>query len=119
MLQRSPSTLLVPSLAISRPHSFVAYVVSDPGVDTLGPRLRPYFSEKTVYWLVRWRFVFFTWVVYAMARRWPEWTRKRLLRHVQKQLPAHVDISHFAPKYNPWDERCVSLSLASLRLFLC
>jgi cation diffusion facilitator CzcD-associated flavoprotein CzcO len=36
--------------------------------------------------------------------------RRFMLRHVRKQIGADVDMTHFTPRYNPWDERLCAVS---------
>lgn len=88
MLQRSPS-----------------YVMTVPGYDKVAAALGYVLPANWVYGLARWRNLRLQQGIYKAARRWPRQVRSWLLSHVQKQLGREVDMQHFTPKYNPWDER--------------
>ncbi|MFC3679770.1 flavin-containing monooxygenase [Bacterioplanoides pacificum] len=88
MLQRSPS-----------------YVITVPQQDTMVAALRKLLPEKWAYRLIRGRNVSITLAIYRFCQRFPNAARKFLQWTVKKQLPADFDMSHFTPKYNPWDER--------------
>jgi len=88
MLQRSPS-----------------YVVSVPGKDRLTNRLRKYLPERVVYTIARARKVLLGMGVYKLARAYPERMRALLLKHVAAEVGDAVDMKHFTPKYDVWDER--------------
>ena len=46
--------------------------------------------------------------IYALAQKKPKLLRTLLLKSIQFQLKGKVDMKHFTPKYNPWDQRlCV------------
>jgi cation diffusion facilitator CzcD-associated flavoprotein CzcO len=92
MLQRSPS-----------------YVVPRPRRDPLAVALRR-LPARQRYWLVRWKNVLVTQAFYELCRRWPG-AGKRIIRSmVARQLPDGPDVdTHFAPRYDPWDQRlCVA-----------
>ncbi|WP_350562345.1 NAD(P)/FAD-dependent oxidoreductase [Psychrobacter sp. CAL346-MNA-CIBAN-0220] len=92
MLQRSPT-----------------YVASVPGddhaLDWLSGKFSP-LSKRHAYTLLRVRNVLFQQGVYQAATHAPK-VMKAFLRHgVKKELKGSgVDIAHFMPAYNPWDER--------------
>ena len=88
MLQRSPS-----------------YVMTVPGYDKLAAALGYVLPSSWVYGFARWRNLRLQQGIYKAARRWPRQVRSWLLNHVQKQVGREVDMQHFTPKYNPWDER--------------
>ena len=91
MLQRSPT-----------------YMLSLPEKDTGLNTLRRYLPDKWVYRLARLRNVSLALGMYNFSRRFPDTTRKYLLKQVKEQLRPGFDMKHFTPKYNPWDERlCV------------
>jgi monooxygenase len=93
MLQRSPS-----------------YVVTAPAQDG-GAR---WFQERLPAGLgaslARWRSILLGAWFYRLARRRPEATRKGILAAARYELGPDYDVeTHFAPRYNPWDERlCVA-----------
>ncbi len=88
MLQRSPT-----------------YVASVPLEDKLSNRMRRYLPEKVVYRLARTRNVAFSLGFYRLAKARPKAIRRLLLNHVKDRLGPNVDMQHWTPKYNPWDER--------------
>lgn len=89
MLQRSPT-----------------YVVSAPGQDKMAQALRKRLPELWVYWICRWRNVGLGTVMWQIARRFPNFMKKGLLKKVRERLGPDYDVdTHFTPKYNPWDQR--------------
>ncbi len=65
--------------------------------------------EKPAAELARWKSNLLAMAFYTYSRRWPGAARRLLLRQVQEQLGLDYDVeTHFAPRYNPWDQRlCV------------
>jgi monooxygenase len=91
MLQRSPT-----------------YIASLPAVDAVANSLRKHLPLSLAYRLTRWKNVVLQLIYFNLARAFPQRTRKRLLGLIQEQLGPEYDLSHFTPRYNPWDERlCV------------
>ncbi len=88
MLQRSPS-----------------YIFSVPGLDTISKVLNYFLPEKFVYSMARSRNIFIQRSLYKACKRWPNAMRKFLLNGVRKAVGPDFDMSHFTPKYMPWDER--------------
>ncbi len=88
MLQRSPG-----------------YVISVPEKDLISNKLREYLPEKLVYSMARVRNVLLSMGIYNFARRYPKQARRLLMGRVSKQLEGSVDLQHFSPSYNVWDER--------------
>ncbi|MGU7778914.1 flavin-containing monooxygenase [Burkholderia sp. PU8-34] len=88
MLQRSPS-----------------YIFSVPAYDKLSAALDRVLPTRWVYGIARWRNIRLQRFLYKAAKRWPRRIRSWLLSHVEKQLGGGVDMRHFTPNYNPWDER--------------
>jgi len=88
MLQRSPS-----------------YIVARPAEDFIANFLRRYISESASYRITRWKNIllgrFFNW----RARAKPQSTARLLLKWAKKRLPEGFDMSHFTPRYKPWDQR--------------
>ncbi len=92
MLQRSPT-----------------YVASVPGedfaLDWLSGRFSP-LSKKQAYTLLRTRNVLMQQGVYRTAIYAPKVMKTLLTYAVKKELKGSgVDMAHFKPSYNPWDER--------------
>ena len=91
MLQRSPT-----------------YIASIPSVDVVYDKMRKLLPEKVAYKLTRARNITMQRVVYALAQKQPKLVRKLLLKSVEVQLQGKVDMKHFTPTYDPWDQRlCV------------
>ena len=92
MLQRSPS-----------------YVINVPNTDKLVDACRKVLSEELVYKIFRKRNIFMQRGIYKLSRRFPNKMRSFLLSNAQKALGEHYDMSHFTPKYMPWDERLCAI----------
>ncbi|HEX5080785.1 MAG TPA: NAD(P)/FAD-dependent oxidoreductase, partial [Blastocatellia bacterium] len=91
MLQRSPT-----------------YVVSLPAADAVANWLRRHLPLSLAYRLTRLKNMALQLIYFNSARAFPKQTRKRLLDLIREQLGPEYDLSHFTPRYNPWDERlCV------------
>ncbi|MGK0444810.1 MAG: cation diffusion facilitator CzcD-associated flavoprotein CzcO [Bermanella sp.] len=88
MLQRSPS-----------------YIFSVPSVDALSKVLGYVLPKRWVFSMARRRNIFLQRAMFKTAKRWPELVKKLLLKAVKKQFPADYDMTHFTPKYQPWDQR--------------
>ncbi|WP_068829286.1 flavin-containing monooxygenase [Pseudomonas sp. BMS12] len=88
MLQRSPS-----------------YIFSMPSRDKLSALLLKVLPERWVYHLARQRNISVQRQMFKAAKRWPRFMRWLLLRGVRKELGEDHDLSHFTPRYQPWDER--------------
>jgi cation diffusion facilitator CzcD-associated flavoprotein CzcO len=89
MLQRSPS-----------------YVVSLPGEDPLADLLRKRLPARIAFPIVRWKNVLLTTGFFQLSRRAPRFTKALIRRGVMSRLPEGYDVdTHFAPRYNPWDQR--------------
>ena len=97
MLQRSPS-----------------YVFSVPGYDKLSAFLQHFLPKSLVFSLARKRNIFLQRLIYKAAKSWPGPVRNWLLSGVRKQLDGHVDMHHFTPRYQPWDERLCAVPDADL-----
>lgn len=88
MLQRSPT-----------------YMVSMPAIDPVANWMRRNLPKQFAYDATRFVRVLLQQIFFRMARARPKRTRERLLGLVQAQLGADYDMSHFTPRYNPWEER--------------
>ena len=91
MLQRSPT-----------------YIASIPSVDFVYDKMRKVLPEDLAYKLTRARNIGMQRAIYALAQKQPKLLRKFLLKSIEMQLKGKVDMKHFTPSYNPWDQRlCV------------
>jgi monooxygenase len=88
MLQRSPT-----------------YVVSRPAEDKVANWLRGRLSAGAAYALTRWKNVLFGMFFYNLARKRPEFFKRLVAKGVRRQLGEEYASKHFAPRYNPWDQR--------------
>lgn len=91
MLQRSPS-----------------YIASIPSSDVIHQKLSRYVSPETAYQFTRVKNVALQRTSYELSKRFPKFMRFALLKSVQMQVGENLDMKHFTPDYNPWDQRlCV------------
>jgi len=91
MLQRSPS-----------------YILSLPAIDALASWMQKILPEKLVYRLNRNRNIAISRLLYRLSRAKPAMMKKLLLGLVHRQVGNNVDMRHFTPRYNPWEQRlCV------------
>ncbi len=92
MLQRSPS-----------------YILSLPREDAVSNFLRRFLPNKLVYRFARTRNILISLLLYKFTRTFPNAMRDFMQKQVKKQVGGTVDIKHFSPHYNPWDERlCIA-----------
>ncbi len=91
MVQRSPS-----------------YFLPIPSMDRVSQLMQKVMPDKWVYRITRARNVAFQQFVYQAAKRRPKAMKRFLLGTAKKQLQGKVDMRHFTPRYEPWDQRlCV------------
>jgi len=89
MLQRSPS-----------------YVMALPGRDPIADLLHRRLPGRLAHPVVRWKNVLFTMGSYQLSRRAPRLMKKLIRLANERQLPEGYDVgTHFAPSYDPWDQR--------------
>ena len=89
MLQRSPT-----------------YFISAPDKDMIGNFFKKIFSQKTAYFLTRWKNILMGNYFYKRCVNNPEKVKEMLINGVRGHLGEGYDIdTHFTPKYKPWDER--------------
>jgi cation diffusion facilitator CzcD-associated flavoprotein CzcO len=102
---------LVPSLAESAAHVTMlqrspTYVASRPASDAIADRLRARLPQKLAYAIVRWKNALQAIAIFNLSRRRPEIMKSMLRKAAVKQLPEGYAVdTHFAPSYNPWDQR--------------
>ncbi|CAG69876.1 flavin-containing monooxygenase [Acinetobacter baylyi] len=91
MLQRSPT-----------------YIASIPSIDFVYDKMRKVLPEDLAYKLTRARNIGVQRGIYTLSQKQPKLVRKFLLKSIEMQLKGKVDMKHFTPSYNPWDQRlCV------------
>jgi cation diffusion facilitator CzcD-associated flavoprotein CzcO len=101
---------LVPALAQQAAHVTMlqrspSYIFSVPAFDAVSALLDRVLPKRWVYGMARKRNIWLQRFIYKAARRWPQRIRGWLLSQVQKQVGKDIDMRHFTPHYNPWDER--------------
>ncbi len=102
---------LVPSMADTVEHVTMvqrspSYVLSLPGKDWLADKLIGKVPAKYLFPALRWKNVLGTSLLFNLSRRAPKLVKALLRKGVRSQLPADFDVdTHFAPTYNPWDQR--------------
>ncbi|GAA1821408.1 NAD(P)/FAD-dependent oxidoreductase [Planosporangium flavigriseum] len=92
MLQRSPT-----------------YITALPAEDPIANGLRSVLGVRRAYPVTRWKNVALSTLFYQLSQRRPKLVKSMLRKAAIKQLPAGYEVdTHFAPYYNPWDQRlCV------------
>ena len=89
MLQRSPS-----------------YVLTIPSVDRMAGWLLRHAGPSSAHGITRWRNLLLGMGVFTLCRRKPKFARDTMLKLVRRQVGPDFDVdTHFAPKYNPWEQR--------------
>jgi cation diffusion facilitator CzcD-associated flavoprotein CzcO len=102
---------LVPTLAESAAHVTMlqrspTYIASRPASDAIADRLRAWLPQKLAYAIVRWKNALQGIAIFNLSRRRPELMKSMLRKAAVKQLPDGYAVdTHFAPSYNPWDQR--------------
>jgi monooxygenase len=102
---------LVPALAKRGAHATMlqrspTYVAAVPSRDRLALRLRGRLPAGLAYRVVRAKHVLGSVLLYQYARRRPAAMKAVLRRAAKAKLPATFDVdTHFAPRYDPWDQR--------------
>jgi cation diffusion facilitator CzcD-associated flavoprotein CzcO len=102
---------LIPSLTDTASHVTMlqrtpSYMISATKVEPTALAIRKVLPLKIAHRIVRWRNAIIGVILWVVARRAPEFS-KRVLRHIaENNLPEGYDIdTHFKPPYNPWDQR--------------
>ena len=102
---------LVPALAQTAAHVTMlqrspTYVVSRPAKDPHATWMYRHLPHRLAASLARWKNVLYTIATFTLSRRRPEKVRQMILHGVRQQLgPDYAVDRHFAPRYNPWDQR--------------
>lgn len=101
---------LVPSMAETAGHVTMlqrspTYIVSLPGEDKWALRFRKFMPGKLAYLFTRWKNVLWGLFTFNLARNKPKAFKKRILEMVKEEMGEGVDMTHFTPSYNPWDQR--------------
>ena len=110
---------LVPSMADETAHITMlqrspSYVFSLPSYDKISEVLQRVLPDRWVFGMARRRNLLLQRVIYKASKRWPEQMRRLLLAGVRKQVGDGFDMTHFSPKYQPWDQRLCAVPDADL-----
>jgi cation diffusion facilitator CzcD-associated flavoprotein CzcO len=102
---------LIPSLTEDAAHVTMlqrtpSYMISAAKVEPSANAIRRYLPLRLAHWIVRWRNAFIGSLLWLVARKAPEFSKRFLRRIAERNLPEGYDIdTHFTPPYNPWDQR--------------
>ena len=101
---------LVPAMANDAAHVTMlqrspTYVVNLPSRDKIAHFLKRNLPERTAYFITRWKNVLISLGLFALARTNPEFFKGMVSKGVKQKLGPDYDMTHFTPKYNPWDQR--------------
>lgn len=93
MLQRSPT-----------------YIVAQPAEDRIANALARVLPRGVAYALARWKNTLRQMFWFQLSRRWPGLMKRLIRQGALDLLGDDYDVdTHFAPRYDPWDERlCVA-----------
>ncbi|MFR9749601.1 flavin-containing monooxygenase [Nocardia sp. 004] len=105
---------LVPAMAEAAAHVTMlqrspTYITALPAEDPLAAGMKlAKLPTEIIYRLGRARNIALQRASFLLSRRNPEIAKKLLLAAVRKQIGPDIDMRHFTPSYNPWDQRlCV------------
>jgi monooxygenase len=101
---------LVPAMADKAAHVTMlrrspTYIVARPAKDAIANWLYATLPERLAHTLTRWKSILLQMYFYNVARRKPEAAKKRIIELAKAELGPGIDLRHFTPHYNPWDQR--------------
>jgi monooxygenase len=101
---------LVPAMADKAAHVTMlqrspTYIVARPAEDAIANWLYAKLPESQAHTLARWKSILLQMYFYNIARKKPDAAKKRIIELAQAALGPGIDIRHFTPRYNPWDQR--------------
>ncbi|KQV75868.1 FAD-containing monooxygenase EthA [Aeromicrobium sp. Root344] len=101
---------LIPSMAEDVEHITMlqrspTYITTLPAEDKLAQVMRKVLPANLAHRAVRRKNAIVTIGFYQFCRRFPAAATKLLLGRVKRQLPEGADMTHFTPRYKPWDQR--------------
>lgn len=101
---------LVPAMADTAAHVTMlqrspTYIAAVPSIDKLYVKMKKVMPEKMAYSLTRVRNIGMQRLIYKLASEKPELMKKLLLKNVRMRVGKDVDMKHFTPNYNPWEQR--------------
>jgi cyclohexanone monooxygenase len=104
---------LVPAMAPTAGHVTMlqrspTYIASIPAIDPVFDKMKKVMPEKLAYKLTRDRNIAFQRLIFKLSQDNPKLIKRLLLTAIKRQVGKNVDMRHFTPSYNPWDQRlCV------------
>ncbi|CAN5464709.1 NAD(P)/FAD-dependent oxidoreductase [soil metagenome] len=104
---------LVPAMAKTAEHVTMlqrspTYIVTMPTQDKIANFFRSVLPAKAAYVLARWKNIFRQMFFYELARKYPSAMKRLIAKGVKNEVGEQTAEKHFAPDYNPWDQRlCV------------
>jgi monooxygenase len=101
---------LVPAMADKAAHVSMlqrspTYIVARPATDAIADWFYAKLPESLAHTLARWKSILLQMYFYNAARRRPEAAKRRIIELAQAELGPGIDMQHFTPRYNPWDQR--------------
>lgn len=101
---------LVPAMADTAAHVTMlqrspTYIAAVPSIDKLYVKMKKVMPEKIAYSLTRVRNIGMQRLIYKLASEKPELMKKLLLKNVRMRVGKDIDMKHFTPNYNPWEQR--------------
>ena len=102
---------LVPAMSATAEHVTMvqrspSYVLTLPGKDVIADKLIGKVPPRFLYPALRWKNVLAAMLAFQLSRRAPKVMKALLRKGVLSQMPAGYDVdTHFAPTYDPWDQR--------------
>ena len=88
---------------IQRSPSFISAV---PSRDTSADVLKRWLPTSWANRLLRIKYLLISYLFFTFCQTFPKKARQLLYSGAKKQLPKSIGVEpHFAPKYNPWDQR--------------
>jgi cation diffusion facilitator CzcD-associated flavoprotein CzcO len=102
---------LVPAMAADAAHVTMlqrspSYVLSLPQRDPWVARARRWLPASTAHRVARWKGILTQAAFYRVSRRWPAVIKRLVRKQNTALLPEGYDVAtHFAPRYQPWDQR--------------
>lgn len=101
---------LIPSMADDVEHITMlqrspTYITTLPDVDKVGQLMRKLLPAKIAHRAIRRKNAMVAIGFYLFCRKFPKLATKVLLGRAKAQLPDGADMTHFTPRYKPWDQR--------------
>ncbi len=102
---------LVPAMAKTAGHVTMVqrsptYIAARPQKDVIANFMRRILPKRAAYGVTRAKNVLLTIYFFTLAKRWPGFVKRMVLKGVRDELGEDFDVeTHFTPSYNPWDQR--------------